>query len=86
MSTGLLTDCIVVPSDSGALPRPVAYAVMKNDLSLTPDKVKEEIYVACQSLENFAWPAEIHFIPNMKRTDAGKKDYGYYRKLSADKL
>lgn len=86
MSTGLLTDCIVVPSDSGALPRPVAYAVMKNDLSLTPDKVKEEIYVACQSLENFAWPAEIHFIPDMKRTDAGKKDYGYYRKLSADKL
>lgn len=84
VSTGLLTDCIVVPSDSGALPHPVAYAVLKQGLSLTADKATEEIHAACRSLESFARPVEIYFVPAVKRTDAGKKDYGYYRRLRAN--
>lgn len=84
VSTGIVQTCIVVPSDAKGLPTPIAYVSLYENCGLTDEEVKMVVQEACQSLETFAQPTEIHIEPNIKRTPAGKKDYGYYRKSQTE--
>lgn len=72
-------DCVVVQSDNGAMPSPVAYVSLKD-----PTKVEDtlkNIEEKCKKLEKFAQPTEIIIDELTKRTKAGKKDYTHYKTL-----
>jgi acyl-coenzyme A synthetase/AMP-(fatty) acid ligase len=81
LSTGIVDNCIVVQSDNGALPTPVAYISIKNDCNLTESEINNFIREKCEALEEFAKPTEINIVDEIKRTPAEKKDYNYYREL-----
>lgn len=85
LSTGIVKTCVVVPSDSKGLPTPVAYVSLLDNCKLTDKEVEEKIEEACQTLEAFAQPSEIKIEEEIKRTEANKKDYGYYRKLQLER-
>lgn len=85
LSTGIVETSVVVPSDAKGLPTPIAYVSLHENCDLSDDQVEMVIREACKSLEIFAQPTEIHIEPSIKRTNAGKKDYGYYRKLQTEK-
>lgn len=85
LSTGIVETSVVVPSDAKCLPTPIAYVSLHENCDLSDDQVEMVIREACKSLEIFAQPTEIHIEPSIKRTNAGKKDYGYYRKLQTEK-
>jgi acyl-coenzyme A synthetase/AMP-(fatty) acid ligase len=81
ISSGLVEDCIVVQSDAGATPRPVAYVSLRTDVKMSKEYVNKIILDACKSLEEFARPVEIFYEDTIARTpNAGKKDYVYYKK------
>ena len=81
LSTGMVEDCVVVQSDSGATPKPVAYVSLRTDIGKSKDEITEIILRQCQSLEEFARPVEINFESQIARTpNADKKDYVYYKK------
>lgn len=77
--SGIVADCIVVPSDGGAMPSPVAYVVLSPDCKLEQEQAKRAIQECCKSLEQFAQPSRINVVEQIQRTRAGKKDYGFYR-------
>ncbi len=79
LSTGLVEDCIVVQSDSGAVPSPVAYISLKSDCNLTKDEIINILINKCSSLEDFSQPTQINIEDTIKRTDANKKNYTYYK-------
>lgn len=85
MATNIVENCIVVPSDSSALPTAVAYISIKDDCFLTPDEIENKVKESCKTLEEFAQPTEIIIEKEIKRTDAQKKDYKYYRQLQLAK-
>lgn len=85
MATNIVKNCIVVPSDSSALPTAVAYISIKDDCFLTPDEIENKVKESCKTLEEFAQPTEIIIEKEIKRTDAQKKNYKYYRQLQLDK-
>lgn len=72
-------NCVVVQSDNGATPSPIAYISLK-DKSLAEKTIKD-IEEMCKSLEIFARPTEFILEDYTKRTDAGKKDYTHYKTL-----
>ncbi len=74
-----IEDCIVVQSDNGATPSPVAYISLKNSLEL--EKTLLEIKEKCERLEKFAQPTELIIEEKTLRTAAGKKDYTHYKTL-----
>ena len=79
MGAGILRDCIVVPSNEKGMPHPVAYVCIKEEEeNLTTEEICEAIQIACAKLENFAQPVRIIVEKEIKRTPAGKKDYGFY--------
>ena len=86
LSTGIVKTCVVVPSDRKGLPTPVAYVSFLDNCKLTDEEVEEKIEEACKSLETFAQPSEIKIEEEIKRTEANKKDYNYYRKLQFEKV
>lgn len=81
MSCPYVSDCIVVPSDTSATPSPVAYIVVKEGTAVNKEQIIEELKEKCLRLEKFAQPTQYEFEPSIVRTKAGKKDYGYYKKL-----
>lgn len=85
METNIVENCIVVPSDSSALPTAVAYISIKEDCFLTPDEIENKIKESCKTLEEFAQPTEIIIEKEIKRTAAQKKNYKYYRQLQLNK-
>lgn len=79
MGAGIVRDCIVVPSNEKGMPHPVAYVCIKEEEeNLTTEEICEAIQIACAKLENFAQPVRIIVEKEIKRTPAGKKDYGFY--------
>ena len=81
MSCPDVSDCIVVPSDSGATPSPVAYIAINEGGALSKEQIVEDLKVKCQSLEKFAQPTRYEVETRIVRTNAGKKDYGYYKRM-----
>ena len=79
MGAGVVRDCIVVPSNEKGIPHPIAYICIKDEENLTTEEICEAIRIACAKLEDFAKPVRIIEEKEIKRTPAGKKDYGYYR-------
>lgn len=79
MSCNFIRDCIVVPSDTGATPRPVAYIAISENMGVNEQKVIESVENKCKSLEKFAQPIRYEIEEGIARTKAGKKDYEYYR-------
>ena len=82
MSSAYVTDCIVVPSDTSATPSPVAYIAISEDVEMSKEQIVEGLKEKCQSLEKFAQPTRYEIETVIARTNAGKKDYGYYKKKS----
>lgn len=79
MSCNFIRDCIVVPSDTGATPRPVAYIAISENMGVNEQKVIESVENKCKSLEKFAQPIRYEIEEGIARTKARKKDYEYYR-------
>lgn len=79
LSSGLVKDCIVVPSDSSAMPKPIAYISLREDCNYTHSDIVNMILAKCNSLENFSRPVEIKFEDEIQRTEAKKKNYTYYK-------
>ncbi|MDD3453073.1 MAG: AMP-binding protein [Bacilli bacterium] len=79
LSTGCIEDCVVVPSDSTGVPKPVAYVSLRTDCKLTKEELINTIINKCSNLEEFAQPSEIKIEEEIKRTDAKKKNYTYYK-------
>lgn len=79
MSCSYVRDCIVVPSDSGATPSPVAYIAINEEAEMDERHIIENVEIKCRSLERFAQPIRYEIEKKIVRTKAGKKDYGYYR-------
>lgn len=79
-SIDFIEDCIVVPSDSSAIPRTVAYISLVKDCGYSNEQIIKIINDKCNLLEDFAKPVEINIESMIERTDAGKKNYLYYRK------
>lgn len=73
--------CIVVPSDSGATPSPVAYIAINEEGAMSKEQIIEGVKAKCRSLEKFAQPTRYEVETRIARTNAGKKDYGYYKKM-----
>lgn len=82
MSCPYVSDCIVVPSDTGATPSPVVYIAINKDGEMSKSQIIEALKEKCQSLEKFAQPSRYEVEEVIARTKAGKKDYGYYKKMS----
>lgn len=81
VSSGIVADCVVVPSDVSAAPKPVAYVVLKQSID-SQEQAIERIQKTCEDLECFARPDTIYLVDCIRRTDAGKKDYRYYRGIA----
>lgn len=79
MSCDCIQDCIIVPSDAGATPRPIGYIVVSKTVDLSKQQVIESVENRCKSLEKFAQPIRYEIEEKIVRTEAGKKDYEYYR-------
>lgn len=82
MSCPYVSDCIVVPSDTSATPSPVAYIAINEDGGMSKEQIIETLKEKCQSLEKFAQPTRYEVEEVIVRTNAGKKDYGYYKMMS----
>ena len=80
MSCPYVSDCIVVPSDTSATPSPVAYIAINEDSETSKEQIIEALKEKCRSLEKFAQPTRYEEEKVIARTNAGKKDYGYYKK------
>lgn len=80
-SSGVVADCVVVPSDVSAAPKPVAYVALKKSVN-SQERAVERIQKACETLETFARPNAIYLVACIRRTDAGKKDYRYYQGIA----
>lgn len=78
-STGIIKDCIVVPSDESGTPTPVAYIALRSDCNMDSEAIINLVKERCQNLENFAQPTEYYFEEEIGRTRAGKKDYTLYK-------
>lgn len=78
-SCDIIKDCIVVPSDTGATPSPVAYVSLRTNCNMSHEEVKQLLIEKCKTLESFAKPSEIIFEDEIGRTPAGKKDYTLYK-------
>lgn len=79
-SCGLIKDCVVVPSDSSATPKPIAYVSLREDCNFTQQEVIDIVLAKCNTLQTFSRPVEIKFEEKIERIDAGKKNYTYYKK------
>lgn len=82
MSCPCVSDCIVVPSDAGATPSPIAYIALNESDEMNKEQIIEALKEKCQSLEKFAQPTRYEVEKVIARTNAGKKDYGYYKRMS----
>ena len=82
MSCPYVSDCIVVPSDISATPSPVAYIAINEDSETSKEQIIEALKEKCRSLEKFAQPTRYEVEKVIARTNAGKKDYTYYKKKS----
>ena len=81
ISTGLVEDCVVIQSDSSAVPKPVAYVSLRTDIDMSKDQITSIILERCKTLEEFARPVEINYEDTIARTkNAEKKDYGLYKR------
>ena len=81
LSSEIVADCIVVPSDNSASPSPVAFISLKENCNLSKEDILKLVKEKCMSLENFSQPTSINIEEDIKRTNAEKKDYGYYREI-----
>ncbi|MGN0403489.1 MAG: hypothetical protein ACI4HQ_14695 [Acetatifactor sp.] len=81
MSCPEVSDCIVVPSDSGATPSPVANIAINEEGAMSKEQIIESVKAKCRSLEKFAQPTRYEVETRIARTNAGKKDYVYYKKM-----
>ena len=63
----------------GAIPRPVAYIAISENMGVNEQKVIESVENKCKSLEKFAQPIRCEIEEGIARTKAGKKDYEYSR-------
>lgn len=79
-SCDVIKDCIVVPSDTGATPSPVAYVSLRTNCNMTNDEIEKIVVEKCKSLEVFARPTSVIIEDEIGRTPAGKKDYTLYKK------
>lgn len=82
MSCPYVSDCIVVPSDAGATPSPVAYIAIQEGGEMSKEQIIEDLKKRCRSLEKFAQPTRYEAEEVIVRTKAGKKDYGYYKGMN----
>lgn len=82
MSCPYVSDCIVVPSDTSATPSPVAYIAINEGGEMSKEQIIESLKEKCHSLEKFAQPTRYEVEEVIARTNAGKKDYGYYKRMS----
>lgn len=82
MSCLYVSDCIVVPSDTSATPSPVAYIAINEDAEMGKEQIIEDLKEKCRSLEKFAQPTRYEVEKVIARTNAGKKDYGYYKGMN----
>ena len=78
-SSGIVKDCIVVPSGDSATPEPIAYISLRNDCNLDQESIIDILKRKCESLEDFSRPAKYVFEEEISRTSAGKKDYTTYK-------
>ncbi len=79
LSTDVIDDCLVVQSDDSQKPTPIAIVSLKKDCDLSLEEIKKIISDKCQILEDFCQPTKIEISEEIKRIDAEKKDYNYYR-------
>ena len=82
MSCPYVNDCIVVPSDTSATPSSIVYIAINEDAEMSKAQIIEDLKEKCRSLEKFAQPTRYGVEKEIVRTNAGKKDYGYYKKMS----
>lgn len=82
MSCPYVRDCIVVPSDTSATPSPVAYIVINEDVTIIKNQIIQDLVERSKCLEKFAQPVKYEFESQIIRTNAGKKDYIYYKEKS----
>lgn len=80
-----IKDCIVVPSDDSALPTPVAYYSLHNISKEHKGDIVKSIIESCNSLEEFCRPTAYYYETEIKRTEAHKKDYLYYKDLQKNR-
>ena len=84
-SSGIVKDCIVVPSGDSATPEPIAYISLRNDCNLDQESIIDILKRKCESLEDFSRPAKYVFEEEISRTSAGKKDYTTYKNRAMSK-
>lgn len=85
-ASGYVKDCVVVPSGSEAMPTPVAYISAFDNCNLSDDALIDLLMSQCSSLETFSQPTEIIIEEEIKRTNAKKKDYTYYKNKQLQKI
>lgn len=78
-------DCIVIPSDESALPTPVVYYSLYSTLNENKEDIIRVIKENCNSLEMFCRPTAYYYEKEIKRTNANKKDYIYYKNLQKNR-
>ena len=55
---------------------------INEDAEMNKEQIVETLKEKCQSLEKFAQPTRYEVEEVIVRTNAGKKDYGYYKRIS----
>jgi len=60
----------------------INHIAINEDAEMSKAQIIEDLKEKCRSLEKFAQPTRYEVEKVIARTNAGKKDYGYYKKKS----
>lgn len=66
--------CVVGVPDDKKTNVPIAFIVLKDDVSITSG-IKNEILSSCDNLSFYSRPVDYHFIDNLPKTNIGKNDF-----------